>query len=113
MRQLISLLCLLCLVASAYAQPPKKDENAKKVDEAIKKALKFLASTQNADGSWSSGRGSEPAISALTVMAFLSAGHVPGEGPYGKNVEKGVRAVLKMQHPNGLFSANGQWEMYN
>jgi hypothetical protein len=113
LRHCISLFCVFALAASVYAAPLKQDENAKRVDEAIKKALKFLASTQNSDGSWSSGRGSEPAISALSVMAFLSAGHVPGEGPYGKNVEKGVRAILKMQHPNGLFSANGQWEMYN
>jgi hypothetical protein len=48
-------------------------------------------------------------------MAFLSAGHVPGEGRYGKNVEDGVRWVLTRQRPNGLLSAPGEpgQEMYN
>jgi hypothetical protein len=46
-------------------------------------------------------------------MAFLSAGHVPGEGPYGETVEKGIRAVLKAQHANGLIAAEGGHEMYH
>jgi hypothetical protein len=112
-RYLLGALASFALVAVTQAAPPKQDEKAQKVDEAIKKGLKFLAGSQNADGSWSAGRGQEPAISGLAVMAFLSAGHVPGEGPYGKTVEKGVRAVLKMQHPNGLFAANSGHEMYS
>ena len=31
----------------------------------------------------------DPAVTALCVMAFLSAGHVPGEGPYGATIEQG------------------------
>src|ERR1019366_3174353 len=46
-------------------------------------------------------------------MAFLSAGHVPGEGRYGETVEKGIRAVLKAQHENGLIAADGGQEMYH
>ena len=40
-------------------------------------------------------------------MAFLSAGHVPGEGRYGDTVEKGIRWVLKLQQPNGLIATEG------
>src|SRR5262245_10346099 len=113
MRTTLALFALLAVLPTLHAQP-KEDEHSKKVDEAIKKALKFLASTQNADGSWSAGgRGQEPAISGLAVMAFLSAGHVPGEGIHGKTVDKGIRAVLKMQHPNGLFASNSGHEMYS
>jgi hypothetical protein len=46
-------------------------------------------------------------------MAFLSAGHVPGEGPYGKNIEKGIRGVIKMQAPNGLIATDASREMYH
>ena len=46
-------------------------------------------------------------------MAFLSAGHVPGEGHYGETVEKGIRWVLKAQQANGLFASNGGHEMYH
>ena len=45
-------------------------------------------------------------MTALAVMAFLSAGHVPGEGRYGETVEKGVRSVLRMQHANGLIATS-------
>jgi hypothetical protein len=112
-RRFAALLALFTLVGGVHAEPSKQDENSKRVDAAIKNAIQFLAKSQNADGSWSAGRGQDPAISGLAVMAFLSAGHVPGEGPYGKTVEKGVRAVLKMQHPNGLFAANSGHEMYS
>src|SRR3954454_10251291 len=106
-RTVAAFLALAVGVSSVRAEP-KKDENARKVDASIKKALKYLAATQNEDGSWGAGagaRGRNPAITGLAVMAFLSAGHVPGEGPYGKVVEKGIRAVVKMQHPNGLIAS--------
>jgi hypothetical protein len=48
-------------------------------------------------------------------MAFLSAGHVPGEGRYGDTVKKGVDYVLQAQHPNGVIAALnlGGEEMYH
>ena len=46
-------------------------------------------------------------------MAFLSAGHVPGEGPYQANVDKGIRWVLAQQRADGLFAASADYgEMY-
>src|SRR6266540_4000668 len=100
-------------VTAAPAAEPKKDPRAKEVDAAIRRALVYLKNNQQADGTWPADRASKPAVTSLAVMAFLSAGHVPGEGPYGKVVEKGVRAVLQMQHGNGLIADNGQREMYN
>jgi hypothetical protein len=47
----------------------------------------------------------DPAISALCVMAFLSSGHVPGEGKYGATIEKGIRFVCNQQQQNGVFAA--------
>jgi hypothetical protein len=46
-------------------------------------------------------------------MAFLSAGHVPGEGRYGEVVEKGVRWVLAYQQPNGLIGTGDRQAMYH
>jgi hypothetical protein len=90
--------------------PGKKSE----VDESIARALEFLAATQDKnDGSWKLSAQKSPAVTSLAVMAFLSAGHVPGEGKYGENVEKGVRWVLKSQQGNGLLTDNGNYEMYN
>jgi hypothetical protein len=102
----------LCCAPLAAAEPPAKRAA---VDDAIDQALLFLARTQEKDdGSWKAGRlGKNPAVTSLAVMAFLSAGHVPGEGPYGETVEKGIRAVLKAQQANGLLATEGGHEMYH
>jgi hypothetical protein len=116
--------CLLALLVLCHAPPEPSPAQGrpvtaqdKKVDQAIERALVFLKNHQQADGTWHGGRrggGSDPAVTALAVMAFLSAGHLPGEGPYGAAVEKGVRAVLGFQHANGLIASKnrGQFELY-
>src|SRR5262249_41727892 len=63
------------------------------LEERVKHALKFLQTMQTPDGAWPSQGAKSAPITALAVMAFLSAGHVPGEGPYGATVEKGIRWV--------------------
>jgi hypothetical protein len=93
------------------AEPAKPTEE---MDKAINRALEFLARTQDQGGGWRNGNQANAAITGLAVMAFLSAGHVPGEGPYGETVEKGIRNVLSAQRPNGLIAnATGQEEMYH
>jgi hypothetical protein len=103
---------LLAVPAARAANAPKKD---KELENAVNKALDFLKNTQKEDGSWSAGQfgGRNAAVTGLCVMAFLSAGHVPGEGPYSETVEKGIRAVLKAQQANGLIASEGGHEMYH
>ncbi len=105
----------LVVLPHTLAYLEKQDDAARKkeVDDAIKRALAFLKNNQQPDGHWSRGNAKNPAITSLCVMAFLSAGHVPGEGRYGETIEKGIRAVLKMQQTNGLIANNGQHEMYH
>jgi hypothetical protein len=101
--------CLLLLALYLPVGPARAP-----LDTAIDHALSFLQRTQGTDGSWRAGQSSKnPAITALAVMAFLSAGHVPGEGPYGEAVEKGIRWVMQGQHPNGLLATEGHHEMYH
>jgi hypothetical protein len=109
----VAVVALLCLVPLARAGDSPTKRTA--VDESIDKALVFLQRTQERDdGSWKAGRmGKNPAITSLAVMAFLSAGHVPGEGPYGEAVEKGIQWVMKTQQPNGLIATDGGHEMYH
>src|SRR5262249_24827894 len=108
---------LLCFVPlRAGVEEPAKTTQTK-VDKAIDRALVFLKNHQTKnDGTWHGGGrggGRDPAVTALAVMAFLSARHLPGEGTYGAAVEKGVRAVLGFQNPKtGLIATIGQWEMY-
>ena len=85
--------------------PARRD--ARQADAAIKKALEYLKTHQQADGAWvSGGFGPATSVTSLAVMAFLAAGHVPGEpGPYRESIEKGIRYVLAHQQSNGLLVA--------
>lgn len=42
-------------------------------------------------------------VTALSVMAFLAQGHVPGQGPYGKTMNQGIDYLLTQQLENGLI----------
>jgi hypothetical protein len=114
MKKALILMLLLTFAAPAVAaeDPPNKKTE---VDDAIARALEFLAATQDkTDGSWKLGGQKSPAVTSLAVMAFLSAGHVPGEGKYGEVIDKGIRWVLKAQQANnGLIANDGNYEMYN
>lgn len=77
----------------------------KPVDEAIDKALAFLAHDQSPNGTFPAGTSYGAAVPALCVMAFLSKGHVPGQGPYGETINKSIDAVLALQQENGFFPA--------
>src|SRR5438105_11406148 len=100
-----------CVVAMFCAIPAfAADPKAKRteLDDAVDRGLAFLQRQQEADGAWSTSKGGarHPAITALSVMAFLSAGNVPGEGKYGETVEKGVRWVMKQQAQDGLIASD-------
>ena len=74
------------------------------VDDAVVKALEFLASQQNRNGSWSvTSAGESTATTSLAVMAFLAAGHLPSEGPYGPAIDRAIDYVLAHQQRNGLI----------
>jgi len=103
---------LACAAPPARAQDLPTDGAAAPAnpaaDGAIRRALDHLKSTQKPDGAWDSGNfGPATSITSLSVMAFLAAGHVPGEpGPYREAIERGVRYVLEHQHADGLLVSN-------
>lgn len=63
---------------------------------AIRKGMVWLADQQKSDGSFGSGSqyGRHVGITALAGLAFMSDGHVPGRGRYGKNVDLALKFVL-------------------
>ncbi len=85
-------------------------------EEAVVRALAWIARQQRRDGSWSlSGPYSNGALAdnrvaatAMALLAFQGAGITPTRGKYKDRVAKGARALLKMQADNGMFrSPNG------
>jgi hypothetical protein len=76
----------------------------KQVEDAVDRALAWIASQQQADGSFPTLSSGQPAVTSLCVMAFLSRGHQPGSGPYGQRLNRAIDFVLSCQRPDGLFS---------
>ena len=73
-----------------------------------------MAAKQKADGSW--GESSEErrrpvAITGYTLIAFQAAGNLPGEGPYGRVVKKGMDYLLNQVGADGIYGnrASGQY----
>ncbi len=110
-------LVLLCLTTSVRADSNKItvkiDEYTK---ERIDKALDWLASKQNGDGSWSDMPRfpNNVAVTSFAMLGFMSQGHVPNQGKYGSNVSKGLRFLLSQARDDGLIAGprSGQDMMY-
>jgi hypothetical protein len=76
----------------------------RRVDRAVERALDWLATQQNPDGSFPTREPGQPAITGLCVLAFLSAGHQPGVGAYGERLNRAIDFVLECQQPDGVFT---------
>jgi hypothetical protein len=73
-------------------------------ERAVQRALAFLASTQNTDGSWtSSSYSAEVGIVSLCALAFLAAGHQPGRGKYGQVLARATEYIASCAQRNGLI----------
>lgn len=109
-------LCLCGILLAQIAGPPVVPQpigdplrglapRSRQVDQAVVRALEYLASQQTASGAWNSpALGQSPACTSLAIMAFLAAGHTPDEGPYARLISRGVEWVLDQQSPNGLIA---------
>src|SRR5690242_5064127 len=60
----------------------------RRVDTAVNRALDWLANQQRPDGSFPTITTGQPAVTSLCIMAFVSHGHLPGSGRFGKRLER-------------------------
>ena len=105
----LALMNLVSLFPLARAQEHGLPEalNARewaKVESSVDQGLAWLAGQQKPDGSFESRDLGQPAITSFAVMAYLSRGHRPGLGPYGKAMENAIDFVLGTQRKSGLFT---------
>ena len=109
----LALTCSLSSYASAQVPGQRKvDIVPAELDIAYKKGLKFLASKQASDGSFSNNDNSyskQPGITGICVLAFLAHGEDPEYGPYSKNIKQGIDFIVKQQGDNGYIGNS----MYN
>lgn len=100
---ILALILLALLPTLSGADAP----DAARSDAAMARALDYLKDVQKPDGGWDAGFGRATSTTSLAVMAFLAAGHVPGEpGPYRDAIVRGVRYVVEHQKPNGMLVSN-------
>jgi hypothetical protein len=106
-RRALMVVLLPTLPASAQDLPAPRPASPE-ADLAVKRGLDYLKASQKPDGAWESGGfGRATSVTSLAVMAFLAAGHGPGEpGPYRGAVERGVRYVLDHQRADGMLVSN-------
>jgi len=92
------MLLLAPVPGRADTESPALAKYGARVDLAVKRALAFIATRQKPDGCFDPRGPSGPwptnALSGLAGMAYLSAGHTPGRGPYGDVVNRCIDFIL-------------------
>ena len=83
-----------------------KEETWEKLDASVDKALKWLITQQNQDGSFKTIQRGQPGITAFCVMAFLAQGQSPVDGEYQKQITKAIEFIVDHQKPNGLIAVD-------
>lgn len=84
---------------------PAENPQGEQIDLSINRALSWLAAEQLPSGAWKAeDYGESTAMTSLAVLAFLAGGHVPDEGPYGRQISRGVAWVLGQQSDKGMLS---------
>ncbi len=83
------------------------------IEKAISRGARFLARTQNRDGSWRANggyNGYPVAMTALAGFSLLATGSTTTRGPYAPNVRRAVDFLLRRQLKNGLITVIAEEE---
>jgi hypothetical protein len=75
----------------------------KALDAAVDQALIYIARQQQSDGSIRTLDTGQPGVTALCLLAFMSRGHLPGEGVYGRQIDAGIDYILSCQRKDGMI----------
>jgi hypothetical protein len=108
---LFSLVAALLLAPVFAARGQDFEEITPESEIALDRGLDWLARNQGPEGNWGS---NDLGLVSMGALAFLSAGHAPGRGKYGREVDKALEFVVSRAKPSGLLNiSDGQRDMYN
>ncbi len=78
------------------------------------RAIRFLLSTQNEDGSWPGRVSSGSGVVGIGIMALMATGEDPDFGPYAEPLRRALRYLILNQNPvTGVTSGPGHGPMYH
>lgn len=110
LRILFGIAAVLTATAPLRAQLALDADLRVRVEKSVNRGLDYLAETISDNGSFPGNHGQTTAIPALAGMAFLSAGHLPGEGPYGEALNRIIDYVLA--NPGKAKIASSEFTAY-
>lgn len=111
LRSTAWLLVFAVCVASATSSRAQEDEITPASEAALDRGLAWLAKNQGPEGNWGS---NDLGLVSMGALAFMSAGHAPGRGKYGRELDKALEFVVSRSKPSGLLNiSDGQRDMYN
>jgi hypothetical protein len=70
---------------------------------AVLRALRWLKSEQQPDGSWQKNKS---AMTAMALLTFLAHGETPASEEYGPTVEKAIKYLVSAAGPKKVFGGN-------
>lgn len=101
--------CICCANAQGLLTR-QNDVIPAQVELIYSKGLDYLAQSQNSEGAWDGGSGSQPGVVGLCIAAFLAYGEDPSNGRYAEHIRRGIQYILDEQRPsNGYIGSS----MYN
>jgi hypothetical protein len=115
MRRPITWLLIFAVCATAATPPAVQAQDDGEItaasEAALDRGLAWLAKNQGAEGNWGS---NDLGLVSMGALAFMSAGHAPGRGKYGRELDKALEFVVSRSKPSGLLNiSDGQRDMYN
>ena len=117
--------------ADGKADALRRYGGSSETEQAVELGLGWLARHQQPNGRWAGAMfdsrcpvhdkcgnggwdGYDVAHTALALLCFLGAGHLPGSEPYGGAVEQGLAFLLAAQNVDGSIGPQGSTnQMYN
>src|SRR5258705_10797602 len=112
MRGPLVLIVLFAITFSpgARAQQPKTITLPPTLDRTINSGLTWLQKQQKDDGSF--GSDLKPALTGLSLLAFLASGHTPEVGRFGVTVRTAADYLANLNPENGYFGSRDESKMY-
>jgi len=106
---------VLLIASIGFASPVVAAEGGweitPKSEAALNRGLEWLAKNQGPKGNWDN---EQLGLVSMGLLAFLSAGHLPGRGKYGDNAQRALDYILDNAKPSGLLNSSVRGhDMYN